>query len=234
MRLLYLFWLCTWLSPQTLQADEAGPYEAHSTIRDAVIGFIESNLRHKYPKTEIDLQDLDQRLTLDRCQSPLEIFFPPGQRKIGSVTVGVRCRVPKPWMIYTRARITAFGSAIVTRRPLSNGTLITADDIELRELELTRIHQPFFDDPGLILGKQLRFSLPAGSILTANQLLTPKAVKKGELVIILAINNGMQIRMKGTALSDGNSGQKIAVRNLSSHRIVEGTVKSPGIVQVQF
>ncbi|MCI0653257.1 MAG: flagellar basal body P-ring formation protein FlgA [Methylococcaceae bacterium] len=216
------------------EAAEPDPYEAHSTIQNAVIQFIESNLRHIYSRFEIDFQAMDQRLKLDRCQSPLELFFPPGQREIGPVTIGVRCRETKPWLIYVRARIKAFGSAVVTRRPLGNGTLITTEDIGLKEVELTRMHQPFFDDPDRVLGKELRWSLAAGSILTANQLLIPKAVKKGQQVIIQAIDSGLQIRMKGAALSDGITGQKIAVKNLSSNRIVEGTVTSPGIVQVQF
>ncbi|MGH8549234.1 MAG: flagellar basal body P-ring formation chaperone FlgA [Methylococcales bacterium] len=234
MRILCIFWLSIWLISPLAGVAEPDPYEAHSAIQNAVIQFIESNLRHKYSKFEIDLQAMDQRLKLDRCQSPLETFFPAGQRETGPVTVGVRCQIPKPWMIYTRARIKAFGPVVVTRRPLRNGTLISAEDIDLKELELTRIHQPLFDEPGHVLGKELRFSVSAGSILTANQLLTPKAVKKGEQVIILAIKNGMQIRVKGAALSDGITGQKIAVKNLSSNRIVEGTVRSPGIVEVQF
>lgn len=217
-----------------MEAGEPDLYEAHSTIQKSVIQFIESNLRHKYSRIAIDLQAMDQRLQLNRCPAPIEAFSPPGQHEIGSVTVGVRCPGHKPWLVYIRAHINAFGFAVVSRRPLNKGILITLADIDLKEVELTRIHQPFFDDLGDILGKELRWPVPAESILTANQLLIPKAVKKGEQVIVLAINDGMQIRMKGAALSDGITGQKIAVKNLSSNRIVEGTITSPGIVQVQF
>ena len=226
------FLLC--LNPLMAGAAGLAPYEAHARIQSAVIEFIESNLRHKYSKFSIDLPGMNENLQLSRCKSALETFSPPGQREIGPVTVGIRCREPKPWLIYSRARISAFGPVVVTSRPLRKGLRISVKDIELKEMDLTQIHQPFFENPDYVVGSELRRSLAAGSILTTHQLSTPKAVTRGEQVIILAKNHGMQIRMKGKAMSDGMTGQKIAVKNLSSNRLVEGIVQSPGVVEIQF
>lgn len=234
MRIQITFWLSICLNSPLSAANELGIYEPHARLQRTVIQFIESKIRHKYPKFDIHVNTIDQRLKLVRCQSPLETFFPPGHREVGAITVGVRCSKPKPWLVYTRAHVKAFAPIVVTRRSLRKGALITANDIEVKETELTRLHQPFFVDPGAVLGKKLRRSLAVGTVLTSNKLSIPKAVKRGEQVIILANGKGMHIRMKGAALSDGITGQKIAVRNLSSNRVVEGTVVGPGMVQILF
>jgi flagellar basal body P-ring formation protein FlgA len=234
MRFISSFFMLILSGPAISAATEPDAYEDHAEIQSAVIGFIESNLRHKYSKFDIELLPMDRRLKFIRCKSPLETFFPPGQTEIGALTVGVRCPSPNPWLIYSRAQVAAFGPVVVTARPLQKGTVITAQDITLKEFELTRIHQPFFDDPEHVVGKELRRSLAAGSILTAHKLAVPKAVKRGQHVIILAKNKGMQIRMMGAAMSDGAIGQTIGVRNISSNRIIQGMIKGPGIVQIQF
>ncbi len=234
MRILFLVCFSFWLNPLAARADGLEPYEAPSVIQRAVVRFIESDLRHRYSKFGIDLVAMDPRLKLNRCDSEPELFFPPGQRAAGAVTVGVRCQNPKPWLIYLRAQVTAFGPVLVTRRPLKKGMLIAAEDIDLTEMELTRIHQEIFTDPGEVVGKELIKSVAAGSLLTAQKLTSPKAVRRGEQVIILAKNDGMQIRMQGAALADGVNGQKIAIKNLSSDRVVEGIVTGPGVVQIQF
>ena len=226
------FLLC--VNPLIAGADGLDSYESPARIQNAVIQFIESNLRHKYSKFSIDSLAMNPHLHLQRCQPEPEVFFPPGQRELGPVTVGIRCREPKPWLIYLRTRISAFGPVVVAGKPLRTGIRLTAKDVELKEMDLTRIHQSYFEDPHNVVGKEVRRPLAAGNILAPRQLSIPKAVKRGEQVIILAKSQGMQIRMKGTALSDGITGQRIAVKNLSSNRQVEGTVQSPGVVEIQF
>jgi flagellar basal body P-ring formation protein FlgA len=234
MHIFFLAWFLICLNPLAAEADGPDPYEAPAVIQDAVTRFIESDLRHQYSKYEIELGAMDPRLKLNRCESALDIFFPPGQRLSGPVTVGVRCQEPKPWQIYLRAKVMAFGPVIVTRKSLKKGMRIGADDIDLKEMELTRIHQEVFTNPAEVIGQEILKSVAAGSLLTAQKLTSPKAVRRGEQVTILAKSDGMQIRVKGAALSDGMTGQTIAVKNLSSDRVVEGIVTGPGIVQIQF
>ena len=231
-RFAILFLLC--VNPLIAGADKPDTDETPARIQNAVIQFIESNLRHKYSKFSIDSLAINPHLRLQRCRSEPEVFFPPGQRELGPVTVGIRCREPKAWLIYLRTRISAFGPVVVARRPLRPGVQLTVKDVELKEMDLTRIHQSYFDDPKTVVGKELKRPLAIGRILPPRQVAIPKAVKRGEQVIILAKNHGMQIRMKGTALSDGITGQRISVKNLSSNRLVEGTVQSPGVVEIQF
>jgi flagella basal body P-ring formation protein FlgA len=40
--------------------------------------------------------------------------------------------------------------------------------------------------------------------------------------------------MSGKALADGVAGQRVQVRNLSSRRVVEGTVVAPGLIRVSL
>ncbi|MGR9105728.1 MAG: flagellar basal body P-ring formation chaperone FlgA [Gammaproteobacteria bacterium] len=234
MRSLLIIGISVCLNAPCAMAGDADRYETHSKIQSAVTRYIESNLRHHYSKIGIEIQAMDPRLKLPRCQSEMELFFPPGQAEIGPLTVGVRCRQPKPWLIYTRALVSAFGPVVVTKKSLRKGTVIAEQDIGLEEMDLSRIHQPVFHEAGAVLGQETTRSLAAGSVLTAHKLSVPNAVRRGQQVIILAKNKGMQIRMSGKALSDGSPGQRVAVKNLSSGRIVEGNVREAGIVEIQF
>lgn len=215
-------------------AIEEGSFLAPEKIQNSVTRFLESKLRHQYENFKIDILPMDPRLKLNQCKSPLRIFSPPGQSQIGPLSVGIRCAEPKPWLIYMRANVSILESVVVAKKFLKKATLIKSTDIELKEMDLSKIHHNFFLETKDVIGKELKRSIAAGNILRAQNLIIPKAVKRGEQVIIIAKNKGMQIRMNGTALSDGILGQKVAVRNASSNRVVQGTVTSPGIIQVQF
>lgn len=62
----------------------------------------------------------------------------------------------------------------------------------------------------------------------------PRLVRKGDLVTLLAEIAGVNVRMTGKALADGAAGTSIQVSNLSSQRVIEGTVIAEGVVKVRM
>jgi flagella basal body P-ring formation protein FlgA len=59
-----------------------------------------------------------------------------------------------------------------------------------------------------------------------------KRVKRGNQVEIIAISQGLQVRMMGKALADGGLGDRIKVKNLNSGRVITGTVAGTGLIHV--
>jgi len=59
-----------------------------------------------------------------------------------------------------------------------------------------------------------------------------RLIERGQRVTVLAGGNGLEVRMPAEALSHGAKGERIRVRNLSSHRIIEGVVAGAGLVRV--
>lgn len=71
-----------------------------------------------------------------------------------------------------------------------------------------------------------------GTIINSKNLRPQKIIQRGELIMLVATAGQMEVRMSGTALSDGSLGQRVRVKNLSSKRVVEGVVDGPGTVKV--
>lgn len=72
--------------------------------------------------------------------------------------------------------------------------------------------------------------------LRPNQVLTPvlvegaAAVRRGDVVKIVAVAEGIEASTKGEALADGQPGDVIRVRNLSSDKTIHAKVIERGVV----
>ena len=209
-------------------------YQDHGIIREAVTSFLESKLRRQNLDFKIQFNNLDPRLKLPRCTNPLDIFYPPGSRPFGNVSIGVRCTAAKPWTIYTSVKVSVYRDVIVLTKAMKRGATITSSHIDKKRIELSRVHSQYLTEFSEVIGKTIRRPLASGMVLNMGILSEPKTIERGQQVILIAHANGMKIRMMGAALMDGIVGQRIRVRNISSKRIIEGTVISPGLVRIQF
>jgi flagella basal body P-ring formation protein FlgA len=57
-------------------------------------------------------------------------------------------------------------------------------------------------------------------------------VRRGQTVVVISGSPGFEVRATGEALNDGQSGDRIQVRNRQSRRILEGQVEASGVVRV--
>ena len=213
-----------------LVAEEA--IQPPETITAAIRRFIESNFRQPNAGYEITIPPLDARLRLAACPAPLEVFSPQGARESGHVSVGIRCAGDKPWTIYHRAYVGVFQEVAVLAVAAKAGTVLTEDDIRGERRDIATLNGRFLA-PEVAIGRPLKRALPANTVLLPDFLTTLKTVKRGDLVTIRNRHDGFEISMSGQALSDGELGQRIKVRNEQSGRVIQATVTGPGTVDVQ-
>jgi flagella basal body P-ring formation protein FlgA len=122
---------------------------------------------------------------------------------------------------------------VVAATDLPRGALLTEKDLSLEELDITALHRGYMEEITDAIGKKLKRNLQRGQVLTPHQVATPLAVKRGNRVTIIASTPGaFEIRMQGQAMDNGAAGDRIKVKNTSSKRVVEATIRSPGIVEV--
>ena len=209
-------------------------FHDHRSIRDAAASFLAEKAGGNAARPDITVGQLDKRLNLAACQSKLETFLPPGSRLTGNVTVGVRCAEPKPWTIYVPASVRVFEKIIVTNRVLTRGEIVNKNDLAFAEMDVATLGGGYIQDIESVLGKQLKSSLGKGVAVTPRVLEAPRLVRRGERVTITARADGIDVRMAGKALMDGTAGERIRVRNINSDRVIEATVASPGMVEVQM
>jgi len=183
-------------------------------------------------RLRVETIGLDGRLRLPRCDVPLAAQLHNGAPLTRSGTVAVRCDGSKPWRIYVPVRVSRHRPVVGTVRPLPAGHVLGPDDLALAEHDTSRLARGYFMSPDQIVGKELRRSVGAGTLLTPGMLVEPMAIRRGQSVTILARGASVSVSMGGTALADGAIGERIRVRNLSSARVVEAVVRSAETVEV--
>ena len=209
------------------------PLQDHRSIQDAAEAFISGVVISSHgAEPEVRAGSLDSRLRLVRCDVPLEAFQPSGSRALGNTTVGVRCSGNTTWTLYVPVSVSLFGDVVVAARPLTRKTLLTAADLKLVRRDLAQLHNGYFSDIGQVVGKETGRTIGVDTAISSLLVKEPLAVRRGQRVSLVAAAGGLEVRMRGEAMSDGAAGERIRVRNLSSKRVVDGIVKSASTVQV--
>ncbi len=208
------------------------PTAVPAGLRAAARHFLRQQVRPEGGRVEIQVQRPDPRLQLHPCRVAVKAFLPQGARPRGRTTVGLRCPATPGWTLYLSANIRIFRRIPVLKHALRRGAVIRAGDLRLEETEVSRLPGGYLDRLGDIIGQVALRPLPAGSALTDGALAPPRLIRRGERVTVLAETAGIQVRMAAKALMDGRRGQRIRVKALSSHRVVEGRVTAPGVVKV--
>ncbi|HLA75627.1 MAG TPA: flagellar basal body P-ring formation chaperone FlgA [Gammaproteobacteria bacterium] len=225
--------LSAWHGP--VQADE---YQSVDSIYAAARNFISEQLQNLPASAarpvQVQVGTLDPRLRLAACEIPLEAFLPAGGQSQGNTTVGVRCQGARPWLLYVPVVVKAFSDVLVATHALARGAQISASDLKPVALDMANLPADYLSDPQQVIGKTLKRPLSSGGVFGASLLEAPRIVRRDQQVTLLAEDAGIEVRMGGQALSDGEQGQVIRVRNTLSKLVVEGIVTAPGVVKVRM
>jgi flagella basal body P-ring formation protein FlgA len=185
------------------------------------------------PSATIDIAPLDPRIRLPRCDSPLTASLPAAQTITGSrITVRVQCNGPTPWNLAVYAEVSVEMPVVVSTRALRGGQPIAATDLEIVTRRVAGIGQCCATEPDEVIGHTVRRPIGSGEPIRLEALEMPPAIRRGELVTIIASNPGMEIRATGVALADARSGEPVRIRHSSSLRIVQARADTPGVARV--
>jgi flagella basal body P-ring formation protein FlgA len=206
--------------------------QSHDSIREAARGHVLENADDFAVSPRVEVGNLDSRLRLVACDEPLQTYDSPNGLNGGRGVVGVRCNGSNPWKIYVPVKVALMESVVVSRRPLVRGQSLQADDVALSEVDVSRLHKAYFTRVEDVVGLRSKRAVSAGSTLHAGLLQREKLVKRGAQVEIVAVGDGLQVRMQGKALADGGRGDRIKVKNLNSGRVITGTVAAAGMIRV--
>ncbi|WP_229440688.1 flagellar basal body P-ring formation chaperone FlgA [Massilia sp. BSC265] len=141
-----------------------------------------------------------------------------------------RCPDPKGWRhdFIVRARVSA--QVAVTAMPLKAGEVLGNEHVTLERRDVTLIGDAI-GSPETAVGQTSRRSLRAGEVLRANQLAAPLVVKRGDQVLMVARQEGIEVSMAGEALDAGAQGAVVRVRNAASGQVVRMRVAGAGTVE---
>lgn len=212
--------------------DDTAQWQPQDSIRAVAEAHVEAKFAHGSGTTQARAADLDPRLKLAVCDRPLQAEMPYGHARNVRVTVRVTCPAEPGWRIHVPVEVVTVSRVVTLKRALGRGSIVTADDLTLTEARLGRLGHGYFASIDDVIGQRLRRPARAGSVLVPAQLETPPAIRRGQSVMIVANAQGIGVKMRGTALSDGTIGQIIDVENASSGRRIEGIVRSARAVEI--
>lgn len=211
----------------------ANQLQSHASISSAVKQFV---LTQDVPldNLNVTLTSLNKNLRLPKCNKSLQISMAPGSKLLGNTTFSVSCSSPSRWKAHVAAHIDGQVNALVARHPITRGTVIKSEDLEFISRRYSQLNHGYYGSAKLLVNMEARRNIKTGRVLTPNLVKAQKLILRGQHITIVAQNKGLNLRVKGKALMDGQKGQTIKVRNLSSKKLIYAQVVSSGIVKVNF
>lgn len=203
-----------------------------SVIKQKIEAFLLEQSAGYAGEIKVTAGNIDPNLKLAACFSP-EVFLPPGSRAWGNTSVGIQCHAPQQWKIYAQASISIKAQYLVAAHPLSQGHIVTQQDLAFAEGDLTQLPAGVFTDANQIVGQTVRSPLMAGSVFRQNMLKQALAIQQGQTVLLTTAGVGFTINAEGKALKNASLGQVVPVK-VSNGQVVSGVARADGKVEVSF
>lgn len=214
------------------RADGAPSIEAAERIRSVAENHVAAQVA---PTARVTAQTLDNRLRLPVCPKPLEARSAnPALRGAWSILVSCRDGDAALWSIFVPVKVADLRPVLVATRSIPPGQPISADMLRSENRDLASLPSGHVDRLDAVVGRTLRRPLAPGAALTPDALAAAQMVKRGTLVTLIGRSGSLEVRTQGKALADGGDGDRIAVENLSSKRVVQGVVRDGGTVEVSL
>ena len=229
MRLLWLLLTGCLITPLA-QAQAGGKPQSHEALREQATQFLIGQVGVAADSL-VRVQAIDPQLRLPACPAP-EFFIanPPAVLR-GSLRVGIRCLSPQAWAIYMNASVTESKIYYRVRGPLEAGHILGPEDIVGSKAQPEEFPAGAISDSEQLIGRSLRQSLTAGTVLRPSMLRTELVITAGQTVKLLANGPGFSISSEGRALGNASSGQRVQVRSASG-QVVQGVALPSGAVGI--
>jgi flagella basal body P-ring formation protein FlgA len=109
---------------------------------------------------------------------------------------------------------------------------IASSDLEKQRRRVPGFGAAYITNVELLRDQHLKRSIPAGAVLASDMFTRDLVVKRGQRVLLVFDNGTLTIQAQGLAMADGGTSDRIRVQNLSSLKVVEGTIESGNLVRV--
>ena len=185
-------------------------------------------LEFAQPWTAIEIKNgRDWKLTLDgvpksglAANSTIRFSIEAGGKKLGT------------WQPQVRARL--FEPVWVASRRLERGETINSAVAALKDIDLLAENRELLTADSDLGIYEISQAVAADQPITAKDVSLRRLVRRGKVVDVVVNQGALNISMKGIALSDGGSGELIAVRNIDSKKDFQAQVVGSNTVQVKF
>ncbi|HEX8956836.1 MAG TPA: flagellar basal body P-ring formation chaperone FlgA [Burkholderiaceae bacterium] len=205
---------------------------------DAVIetgkGSLTTDLQRNGRTVELTPQDGMQELRLPRGEVTLRARKLEHRELRSRMTVQVDVLLDGGYYrtVPVTFSVSVTGPAYVARKDLPKGAVPNCGDVELQQRELAALASAPQDGDCSGWQRRMKRNLAVGEVLLAAATETLPTVSEGQYVTLKVAEGAVLIESRALALTDGEIGQRIAVRPATSEEPVLATVVGPGLVNL--
>lgn len=138
----------------------------------------------------------------------------------------------KPAPLETKGRLELYVEMPHLIASLPSGKVITADDVEMRPVQLRFAQASGMPELDQVIGKQLRRPARAGMMVRPSDLMAPQLIARNDAVIVYFRNGPLTLTVKGQALNAAAYGETVSVLNTLSNKVINGFAVEAGAVQM--
>ncbi len=160
---------------------------------------------------EVDISVTMPAVAMPACNNPRPFLPGRNPRVAGNITVGVQCPGDRPATRYFQARVNVIADYYVAARDLMPGDVIGMADIRREQGDLSRLPGNVATRPEALVGMSASRRVAAGRALSESMVHAPVAIKRGELVRVVAVGPGFSITTEGKALNAAPLGGDVRV-----------------------
>ena len=113
-------------------------------------------------------------------------------------------------------------------------SVITREDLIKEKRDISELHEKVVINKNDIIGKEAKFNILPGRILLSWMVREVPLVRNRDEIVIVARNKEVEVTAQGIALEDGNLGEEIKVKNISSDKMFVAKVIGEKKVVVNF
>lgn len=134
--------------------------------------------------------------------------------------------------VYAKVSIKAYAQVLVTQRSIARGERINAANVQLEKRELSKLQNGVYFDLDELNGAVAKSTLSENQIISPRKVMSPKIVKRNQVVSVETRIGSLIIQSNAQALSDASVGDVIACRNIKSKEEFMGIVRKDGVVMI--
>ncbi|UGS41831.1 flagellar basal body P-ring formation chaperone FlgA [Pseudocitrobacter corydidari] len=193
--------------------------------------------RRQWPgyQAEMNLFIPSEVSQLASCARAPAVSFPDGERlDLNRLRVDVRCDGPQPWDIAVTVKPDIYLPVVVAQNTLERGHLLSPDDVSIKKLNISNLRGNYLTNPDDVMGLTVKRRVRERQAIALTQLESPVLVERGQRVMMIAEQGGVEARTLGEAMKKGRKGEVIKVKNESSARIVSAIVTESGVVKMIY
>ena len=169
------------------------------------------------------------------CRQEPAVSLPGGDRlDLNRLRFDVRCADASGWDIAVTVKPDIYLPVIVADSALDRGQVITADRIAIRKFNISSTRGDYLTKPEDVIGMTVKRRVRDRQPIMLSQLDSPTLVDRGQRVMMVASQNGVEARTMGEAMKKGRKGEMIKVKNESSGRVVSAIVADIGVVNMVY